>query len=73
MPRFCAACGVIDGGQRDCVSGVGKRRRDAGGGAAAAPAVLGGESPADNVAAGISYIIVILAIIFLLVEPYRSK
>jgi uncharacterized membrane protein len=55
----CPACGKAAG-------------QSAGGGAAAAPATSSG-GLTDNVAAGISYIFGILAIVFLLIDPYKNS
>src|SRR5947209_882630 len=73
MPRFCAACGGQMADNATACPACGKAAgQSAGGGAAAAPAQSSG-GLTDNVAAGISYIIGILAIVFLLIEPYKNS
>lgn len=73
MPRFCAACGGQMADNATACPACGKAAgQSAGGGAAAAPATSSG-GLTDNVAAGLSYIIGILAIVFLLVDPYKNS
>src|SRR5213082_608715 len=73
MPRFCAACGGQMADNATACPACGKAAgQSAGGGAAAAPAAAGG-GLADNVAGLLCYIIGILAIVFLLIEPYKSN
>ena len=73
MPRFCAACGGQMADNATACPACGKAAgQSAGGGAAAAPAQSSG-GLTDNVAAGISYIIGILAIVFLLIDPYKNS
>ena len=73
MPRFCAACGGQMADNATACPACGKAAgQSAGGGAAAAPATSSG-GLTDNVAAGISYIIGILAIVFLLIDPYKNS
>jgi len=73
MPRFCAACGGQMADNATACPACGKAAgQSAGGGAAAAPASAGG-GLADNVAGLLVYLIGILAIVFLLIEPYKSN
>jgi uncharacterized membrane protein len=55
----CPACGKAAG-------------QSAGGGSAAAPAAAGG-GLADNVAGALAYVTLIPAIVFLLVDPYKTN
>ena len=74
MPRFCAACGAQMADNATACPACGKAAgQSAGGGAAAAPAASAGGGLQDNVAAGLCYIIGILAIVFLLIDPYKSN
>jgi uncharacterized membrane protein len=73
MPRFCAACGGQMADSATACPACGKAAgQSAGGGAAAAPAAAGG-GLADNVAGLLVYLIGILAIVFLLIDPYKSN
>jgi len=73
MPRFCAACGGQMADNATACPACGKAAgQSAGGGAAAAPASAGG-GLANNVAGLLVYLIGILAIVFLLIEPYKSN
>src|SRR4051812_18891650 len=73
MPRFCAACGGQMADNATACPACGKAAgQSAGGGAAAAPAAAGG-GLANNVAGLLVYLIGVLAIVFLLIEPYKSN
>src|SRR4051812_40577262 len=73
MPRFCAACGGQMADNAAACPACGKAAGEsAGGGGAAAPAQTSG-GLTGNVAARISYIIWIPAIVFLLVDPYKKS
>jgi uncharacterized membrane protein len=73
---FCAACGAqMADGTATCPKCGKGAAQSVGGGAAAAPAPAAASSGAlaDNVASGLAYITIIPAIVFLLVEPYKSN
>jgi len=73
MPRFCAAYGGQMADNATACPACGKAAgQSTGGGAAAAPAAAGG-GLADNVAGLLVYLIGILAIVFLLIDPYKSN
>ena len=73
---FCAGCGAqMPEGASACPKcGKATGAQSVGGGAAAAPAPAPASGAlADNVASGLAYITIIPAIVFLLVEPYRTN
>lgn len=71
---FCAACGAqMPEGSSACPKCGKAVAQSVGGGAAAAPAPAASGALADNVASGLAYITIIPAIVFLLVEPYKSN
>jgi uncharacterized membrane protein len=73
MPRFCAACGGQMADNATACPACGKAAgQSTGGGAAAAPAAAGG-GLADNVAGALAYVTLLPAIIFLLVDPYKTN
>ena len=70
MARFCASCGAQMADTATVCPACGKSSApSAGGGAAAAPA--GGLQ--DNVAGLLVYLVGILAVVFLLIEPYNKN
>lgn len=71
---FCAACGSqMPEGTTACPKCGKATAQSVGGGAAAAPAPASSGALADNVASGLAYITIIPAIVFLIVEPYKSN
>lgn len=73
MPRFCASCGAQMADTATACPACGKSAaQSVGGGAAAAPAQAAGGLQ-DNVAGLLIYLVGILAIVFLLIEPYNRN
>ncbi len=70
MATFCASCGAQMADNAAACPACGKAGA-AGGGGAAAPAASGGL--ADNIAALLGYLIGILSIVWLIMEPYKSR
>ncbi len=72
MARFCASCGAQMADNAAACPACGKAAgAAAAGGGGAAPAAAGGLE--DNLAALLGYLIGILAIVWLVIEPYKSK
>lgn len=72
MPRFCPSCGAQMTDTAAPCAACGKEAGQSGGSTPPAPAP-GGGGLTDNVAGLLVYLIGILAIVFLLIEPYNKN